>query len=152
MRGEESRLTKTDDGKPYRIVVNETGKSERSDESAEVALENVSYYYDKGTPFEVCALKDVNATFAGGSSTVLFGPSGSGKSTLLEIAAGITAPTAGSVILRGDPGRAMAFLLPEDQMFDHTVEAYLEVGPRNTGVPGRQSDVVIAESVFAFGL
>ena len=37
-------------------------------------------------------------------------------------------------------------------MFGHTVESYLEFGPRNTGVPESELDDVISEALFAIGL
>jgi ABC-type lipoprotein export system ATPase subunit len=43
--------------------------------------------------------KNVNATFAKGSSYALVGPSGCGKSTLLSIIAGMQAPTQGAVLI-----------------------------------------------------
>lgn len=44
-------------------------------------------------------LDDVNATFAGGQRTVLWGVSGSGKSTLLASMAGLLTPTSGTIAL-----------------------------------------------------
>lgn len=44
-------------------------------------------------------LDEVNATFAGGRRTVLWGASGSGKSTLLAAMAGLLSPTSGTIAL-----------------------------------------------------
>ena len=49
-----------------------------------IALENVSYIYGKGTPFEVQALKDVSFSVKKGSITGLIGHTGSGKSTIIQ--------------------------------------------------------------------
>ncbi|NQV12182.1 ATP-binding cassette domain-containing protein, partial [Candidatus Uhrbacteria bacterium] len=102
--------------------------------SLSLALDAVTHWYDKGTPFETKALSDISLTLSKGTSTALIGPVGSGKTTLLEIAAGVTVPTEGSV--KGDGGivRAMAFQFPEDHLFGDTVESYVAFGPENTGV------------------
>ncbi len=45
------------------------------------------------------ALRNVSVAFAGGSCTVVLGPNGAGKSTLLRLAAGLTGPTRGEVMV-----------------------------------------------------
>ncbi|MGH2751092.1 MAG: polysaccharide ABC transporter ATP-binding protein [Actinomycetota bacterium] len=47
------------------------------------------------------ALEDVNITVPSGSSLGLVGHNGAGKTTLLRVIAGVTAPTAGSIQVRG---------------------------------------------------
>jgi putative ABC transport system ATP-binding protein len=65
-----------------------------------IALEAVSKSFgDRNTG--VVALNNVSVAFTKGSFTAVMGPSGSGKSTLLNCAAGLDAPTSGSVILDG---------------------------------------------------
>jgi putative ABC transport system ATP-binding protein len=49
----------------------------------------------------VVALDNVSVAFSQGSFTAVMGPSGSGKSTLLNCAAGLDAPTSGTVTLDG---------------------------------------------------
>jgi putative ABC transport system ATP-binding protein len=51
----------------------------------------------------VVALDDVDLTVADGELVVLMGPSGSGKTTLLTIAGALAGPTAGEVLVGGDP-------------------------------------------------
>jgi len=48
-------------------------------------------------------LDRVSVGFPQDASTVIMGPSGCGKSTLLKVAAGITVPAAGEVLLAGRP-------------------------------------------------
>jgi polar amino acid transport system ATP-binding protein len=48
-------------------------------------------------------LHDVNLTVAKGEVVSLIGPSGSGKSTILRVLMGLTPPTAGEVLIDGEP-------------------------------------------------
>ena len=48
-------------------------------------------------------LVEVSITFAAGRLTGVIGPNGAGKSTLLDVAAGLLAPTAGTVLLGDTP-------------------------------------------------
>jgi len=64
-----------------------------------VVLESVSKRY--GRRHGVDALRDVSARFGRGSLTAVMGVTGSGKSTLLQCAAGLDAPTGGTVRLAG---------------------------------------------------
>jgi nitrate/nitrite transport system ATP-binding protein len=62
-----------------------------------------------------CALRDINLTVAKGEFVALIGHSGCGKSTLLNLLAGLTLPTAGSLICANreiagpGPDRGMVF-------------------------------------------
>ncbi len=129
----------------------ETG-TDSDDDTVALALDNISYSYNRGTPFEQVALRNVGITLKRGSSTVLLGASGAGKSTLLEIAAGITAPICGTVRCDNGNVRAMAFQIPEDQMSGYTVESYIGFGPRNIGVPDNSIGEFVDEALRIVGL
>ncbi|WP_335984027.1 ABC transporter ATP-binding protein [Streptomyces sp. CA2R106] len=62
-----------------------------------IALAHVSKEYAAG----VRALDDVSLTVARGTFLAVMGPSGSGKSTLMHCAAGLDAPTSGSIRIDG---------------------------------------------------
>jgi putative ABC transport system ATP-binding protein len=65
-----------------------------------VRLDEVSKIYGRGEG-AVIALDRVTAGLRSGGFTAVMGPSGSGKSTFLHCAAGLDAPTSGSVQLGG---------------------------------------------------
>jgi NitT/TauT family transport system ATP-binding protein len=53
------------------------------------------------------ALAPFEATFEAGTTTAIVGPSGCGKSTLLRLVAGLEAPSAGEVLIGGEPPGAV---------------------------------------------
>jgi putative ABC transport system ATP-binding protein len=65
-----------------------------------VCFSSVTKEYGAGAT-AVTALRDVSLGLARGSFTAVMGPSGSGKSTFLHCAAGLDAPTSGTVQLGG---------------------------------------------------
>jgi putative ABC transport system ATP-binding protein len=70
-------------------------------------LRAVSKTYLDGAD-EVHALRDVDLTVEQGKMVAVMGPSGSGKSTLLTIAGALETPTAGEVLVAGQPLSAMS--------------------------------------------
>lgn len=119
-------------------------------------IENLSYVYGKGTPFEKVALNNVSVSFEKGKITGLIGHTGSGKSTLVNLLNGLLKPTSGKVYLDGKDiwenpkeiskirfrvGLVMQY--PEYQLFDETVRADIGFAPRNLGL----SDEEIEERV-----
>src|ERR1700760_400227 len=54
-----------------------------------------------GAATQVTALNEVSLAFPAGSFTAVMGVTGSGKSTLLQCAAGLDAPTSGTIRLAG---------------------------------------------------
>lgn len=63
-------------------------------------IERLSKTYARNN---LVALKDVNLTLRKGEFVSVVGSSGCGKSTLLKIMAGLLPPTAGRVVLEGEP-------------------------------------------------
>lgn len=73
------------------------GQGYGSGHAPAIALANLSKTYPGG----VTALDDVSLTVERGTFLAVMGPSGSGKSTLMHCAAGLDAPTGGSVRIDG---------------------------------------------------
>ena len=101
-----------------------------------ISLENVSYIYQAGTPFEGRALFDMTTTIKDGSYTAFIGHTGSGKSTIMQLLNGLYLPTSGQVqvddtIITSQsknkdikPVRkkvGLVFQFPESQLFAETV-------------------------------
>lgn len=111
-----------------------------------ICVENVSYIYGKGTPFEKVALSNVSLTIEKGEFIGIIGHTGSGKSTLIQHLNGLLHPTEGRVTvdgvdLAGKSKEALAkrhsvgmvFQYPEHQLFEETVAKDIAFGPHNQG-------------------
>ena len=94
------------------------------------------------------ALRDINLTVAKGEFVALIGHSGCGKSTLLNLIAGLTTPTAGTLLCANreiagpGPERAVVFqnhsLLPWLTCFENVylgVERVFGAGSKSAGAP-----------------
>ena len=128
-----------------------------------IRIENLSYIYGKGTPFEKVALDNISLSFEKGKITGLIGHTGSGKSTLVNLLNGLNKPTAGKVYLDGKDiwenpkeiskiryrvGLVMQY--PEYQLFDETVRKDIGFGPRNLGLsPEEVEERVVEAASFA---
>ncbi|GAA4430550.1 ABC transporter ATP-binding protein [Actinokineospora soli] len=105
----------------------------------------------------VRALDGVDLAVAPGEFLVVVGPSGCGKSTLLDLLAGLSAPTAGEVLVDGRPvtgpglDRGIVFqqyaLLPW-----RTAQANVEFGLEAVGVPRPRRTEVAREFLDLVGL
>ncbi|OYQ40782.1 nitrate ABC transporter ATP-binding protein [Rhodoferax sp. TH121] len=111
------------------------------------------------------ALRDINLTVAKGEFVALIGHSGCGKSTLLNLIAGLTTPTAGSLICASreiagpGPERAVVFqnhsLLPWLTCFENIylgVERVFGAGSKSTGAPSENKAQLKARTDAALAL
>ncbi len=64
-----------------------------------ITFENVSKTYFLSKEQEVQAVRELNLRIDGGEFVIITGRSGSGKTTLLNLAAGLTRPTSGRVLV-----------------------------------------------------
>ncbi len=132
-----------------------------------IALKQLSYTYQEGTPFEGAALFDVNIEIQSGSYTALIGHTGSGKSTILQLLNGLLLPSRGEVQmndlsissessqkelknLRKKVG--LVFQFPESQLFAETVVKDVAFGPQNFGVDQESAERLAKEKLQLVGL
>lgn len=130
-----------------------------------ICVENVSYIYGKGSPFEKVALKDVNLTIEPGEFVGIIGHTGSGKSTLIQHLNGLVHPTSGKVTIDGvDLAQkskeatakrhsvGMVFQYPEHQLFEETVAKDIAFGPKNLGCDEEETDKRVKSAMKFAGL
>ncbi|NLZ38986.1 MAG: energy-coupling factor transporter ATPase [Firmicutes bacterium] len=129
-----------------------------------LTMENVSYTYMPGTPFEVKALKNINLDIDKGDYLAIIGQTGSGKSTLVQHLNGLLHPTTGRILLDGKEVKSKAdylalrrrvgllFQFPEHQLFEETVFADVAFGPRNMGLSEDEVRERVEKALIAVGL
>ena len=132
-----------------------------------IALENVSFIYQEGTPLASTALSDVSLTIEDGSYTALIGHTGSGKSTILQLLNGLLVPSQGSVRvfdtlitstsknkdirqIRKQVG--LVFQFAENQIFEETVLKDVAFGPQNFGVSEEDAEQIAREKLALVGI
>ena len=132
---------------------------------SKLTVENVSFVYSAGTPFEVRALDGVSVNIESNRITGIIGHTGSGKSTLVQMFNGLIRPTEGKILLDGediwaDPKKISAIRYrvglvmqyPEYQLFEETVEADIAYGPKNMGLDDTEIANRVLESAKFVGL
>mgnify|MGYP005757859999 CR=1 FL=1 len=111
-----------------------------------IRFENVFFTYQKNTPFEFSALKNINLTINEGDFVSIIGHTGSGKSTLIQQINALLKPTEGKVyvgeyIVSNEKKiknlkqlkkyAGLVFQFPEYQLFEETVLKDVCFGPKN---------------------
>ena len=130
-----------------------------------IRLENVTYIYGKGTPFEVKALDGVDLEIHAGLITGIIGHTGSGKSTLVRLFNGLEKPESGKVLLDGadiwekpkEIGKVrfrvgLVMQYHEYQLFEETAAADIAFGPRNMGLSDDEISRRVAEYAALTGI
>ncbi|MET3291469.1 energy-coupling factor transporter ATPase [Brevibacillus fluminis] len=131
----------------------------------QIAFDQVSHIYGKGTPFEKRALSDISLTIPSGAYVGIIGQTGSGKSTLIQHLNGLLLPTSGSIRV-GDweitPGTKLTpafrrhigivFQYPEHQLFEETIAKDVAYGPMQFGVPAAETEQRVEQALATVGL
>ena len=130
-----------------------------------IEIQDVSFLYSKGTPFQKVALNNVSASFEKGKITGLIGHTGSGKSTLVHMLNGLYRPSSGKILLDGVDiwerpkeiakyrfrvGLVMQY--PEYQLFEETVCEDIAFGPKNMGLDKAEIDERVNTAAELVGL
>ncbi len=132
---------------------------------SKIKVENVSYTYSAGTPFEVKALDNVSIEIKKRTITGIIGHTGSGKSTLVQMFNGLVKPMSGRILLDGEDiwtkpkeigkvryrvGLVMQY--PEYQLFEDTVIEDIAFGPKNMGLDEEEIKIRVREAAELVGL
>ena len=124
-------------------------------------FDNVHYAYPNCRE----SLSGVTFSIKKGARVALVGPNGAGKTTLLLMCNGVLEPSAGRVILDGEPLRydsrslrevrkkvGLVFQNSDSQLFAPTVYQDVAFGPLNLGMTPEEIKVTVARSLAAVGL
>jgi energy-coupling factor transport system ATP-binding protein len=129
-----------------------------------IKINDVSFIYMPGTPFEKTALKNINLSIKDGEFVGVIGHTGSGKSTLAQHLNGLLKPSKGTImiddaLLNGKTATqdlckkvGLVFQYPEYQLFAETVFEDVAFGPRNLGVPENRVSGLVKEFIELVGL
>lgn len=130
-----------------------------------IRCENLQHVYQKGTPFEKAALKDINLHIKKGEMAAIIGHTGSGKSTLIQHFNALELPTGGKVFVNGEDvcdkktnlkllrsKVGLVFQYPEHQLMEQTVKKDIAFGPKNLGVTGDELEERVCLAAKMIGL
>lgn len=125
-----------------------------------IVLENLTYTYMPGTPFEAKAVDDFSVNIERGEFVGIIGHTGSGKTTLIGLMAGLLKPTSGTVLISGkDINKkgydrkelrrhiGVVFQYPEHQLFEESVYKDIAFGPGKVGVPEDEIEARVKHSM-----
>ncbi len=128
-----------------------------------IVVENLSYIYMKGTPFEKLALDNINLKIDDGEFAGIIGHTGSGKSTLVQHFSSLLKPSSGRVLINetDTAGKnlkelrrhvGIVFQYPEHQLFEETVYKDIAFGLVKQGMPEEEIRSVILDTIKIVGL
>lgn len=130
-----------------------------------IRVENLSFIYNEGTPFEKKALNKINVEIKENEFIGLIGHTGSGKSTFVQHLNGLIRPTDGKIYIddlditekglnlktvRQKVG--LVFQYPEYQLFEETIYKDIAFGPENLDLDEGEVDIRVREAMDLVGL
>lgn len=132
---------------------------------AKIEVDNVSFVYNAGSPFEKKALSNISMTVYEGEFIGLIGHTGSGKSTLIKQLNALFKPTSGVIKFEGKnifsqeiskktirQKVGLVFQYPEHQLFEMTVLKDVCFGPLNMGFSEEEAQKVAKEALKLVGV
>lgn len=130
-----------------------------------IEIQNLTFIYGIGTPFEKKALDDVSLSVEKGEMIGIIGHTGSGKSTLVQHLNGLFKPYSGKVLIDGNDiweskksvrnarfTVGLCFQYPEYQLFESTVYKDISFGPKNMGLSDEEIDKRVRTAADFVGL
>ncbi len=140
-------------------------EEEKIEKEIAAEINNLTYKYSVGTPFESTAVDNVSLKIEKGSFIGVIGHTGSGKSTLIQHLNGLLKPTSGEILIHGkniwdkdSDIRAVRFLAglvfqySEYQLFEETVYKDISYGPKNMGLSDEEIDKRVRNAAKSMGL
>lgn len=128
-------------------------------------VEELTHYYNKNSPFETAAIKNVDFEVEAGEFIGVIGHTGSGKSTLMQHFNGLLRPDEGHIYINGEdiwekPKEirkfrfevGLVFQYPEYQLFEETVYKDIAFGPGNMGLSKEEIERRVYEAADIVGL
>ena len=120
-------------------------------------VEAVTVGYAPGKRSEMVAARDISLGVDAGEFAAIIGPSGCGKSTLLNSIAGLIEPSAGQILIDGDPSAPrlghVAYMQQRDLLLPwRTVLENARMALEISGTPRQQADAAASELAERFGL
>ena len=128
-------------------------------------IENLTYIYNQGTPFEKKAIDNINLEIKENEFIGLIGHTGSGKSTFVQHLNGLVKPTSGKIFindkeitkeglnlkyLRQEVG--LVFQYAEHQLFEETIYMDIAFGPKNLKLDEEEVHNRVKEAMDLVGL
>lgn len=134
-----------------------------------IDFSNVTFIYNKKSPFQYEALHDVTLHLEEGQFIALVGRTGSGKSTMVQHLNALLTPTSGEVkigqfVNSSDKKKrshdlknlrkkvGLVFQFPEYQLFEETVEKDVAFGPKNFGAKKEDALKMAHDALKTVGL
>ena len=129
-----------------------------------IKVENITFTYMPGTPYERQALKQITLEIKKGEFVAIIGHTGSGKSTLVQHLNGLLNPSSGRVLINdvnlAEKNKSkqvrslvgMVFQYPEHQLFAETIYEDIAFGPRNMLMTEIQVEAQVREAMRFVGL
>ena len=130
-----------------------------------IDVNDLSFTYAQGSPYEVRALKHLDLSIADGEFVGIIGKTGCGKSTLIQLIAGLMKPTSGTVSIDGEvfyPGKTdrsslskrigVLFQYPEIQLFENTVEKDVSFALKHASLSSSEVKEKVHWALNAVGL
>ncbi|HED24821.1 MAG TPA: energy-coupling factor transporter ATPase [Firmicutes bacterium] len=130
-----------------------------------IKIENLSFSYNKGTPFEQEALHEINFQVEDGEFIGLIGPTRSGKTTLAQHMNALYIPQSGRVLVDGFDTAdkrtdlvslrhrvGYVFQNPDYQLFAPTVGEDIAFGPLNQKLDRGEVRIRVREAMDQVGL
>ncbi len=134
-----------------------------------IDFSSVNFVYNRKSPFQYEALKNVTLHLDEGKFIAIVGRTGSGKSTLIQHINALLVPTDGEVRIDDFVNSAdkhkrskkikdlrkrvgLVFQFPEYQLFEETVEKDVAFGPKNFGLSKEEALTKAHEALGKVGL